>query len=86
MVTLSIDAGETPAHPGESLLRGDAVVGTITSAAYGHRVGKNLAMAFVDPDCAEVGTALHVEMLGERFGAVIEPACLYDAGNELPRT
>lgn len=84
-VTLCIASGEIPAHAGESLLDGETVVGTITSAAYGHRVKRNLAMAFVDPAHAETGSRLEVQMLGKRFQAVVEPSCLYDAHNQRPR-
>ena len=52
LVTLKIDTTHAPAHPGASLMQGDTVVGTITSGDYGHRVGMNLAYAFVKPDFA----------------------------------
>ena len=63
---------------GESLLVGDSVVGTITSVGYGYRVGANLAMAFVAPEHAEIGTHMEVSMLGQRFGATVTEPCLYD--------
>ena len=36
----------------------DKVVGTITSGEWGHRVGKNLAYAFVNLDVAELDVML----------------------------
>ena len=77
-VTLTIDCAHASAHAGESLLIGDSLVGTITSAGYGYRVGANLAMAFVAPEQAEIGTRMEVSMLGERFGATVTEPCLYD--------
>ena len=63
-VTLLMDDATLPAHPGDSVMDGDTVVGTVTSAAYGHRTGENLAMAFVDPGCAAEGTKLSLDLLG----------------------
>ena len=61
------------------------MIGTITSADWGHRVKKNLAMAFVDPAFAEIGTQVEVDVVGLPVKArVIEP-CPYDAENELVR-
>ena len=76
-VSLEIDSRNAPAHPGDSITHDGEVVGTVTSAAWGHRVGKNLAMGFVDPGCAENGAKLGVELLGENVSAVVCPSCLY---------
>ncbi|MEM1383818.1 MAG: FAD-dependent oxidoreductase [Pseudomonadota bacterium] len=84
-VSLVLESEGAPAHPGDSLLADGRVVGTVTSAAYGHRVGENLAMAFVDPAWAEIGTALSVEMLGAAVPAEVVPPCRYDPENLLPR-
>ena len=64
-VSMTLEADHAPAHPGASVTRDGAVVGTVTSAGWGHRVDRNLAMAFVHPDCARTGTALAVDVLGE---------------------
>ncbi|MEO0618559.1 MAG: FAD-dependent oxidoreductase [Pseudomonadota bacterium] len=81
LVSLTIDNGTAPAHPGDSLLDGSTVVGTITSAAYGHRVGENLAMAFVDPRYADEGTTLHALVLGKTNVATVVPPNRYDPAN-----
>lgn len=39
LVSLKIDATHAPAHAGGSLMRGEEVVGTITSGEWGHRLG-----------------------------------------------
>ena len=85
-VTLVIDSDEAPAHPGDSVMDGERVVGTITSAAWGYRVGKNLAMGFVDPDYATIGADFEVLMLGKRIPASVSEACLYDSANERVRS
>jgi dimethylglycine dehydrogenase len=57
------------------------VIGTISSAAWGHRVGKNLAMAFIDPANAETGSEVAVEFLGKAANATIVTECQYDPAN-----
>ncbi len=86
LVTLKIDTSHAPAHPGASLMQGNTVVGTITSGDYGHRVGMNLAYAFVKPDFAAVGSTLHLDLCGENIAArVIDPSP-YDPRLERMRT
>jgi dimethylglycine dehydrogenase len=77
-VSLVIDSAMAPAHPGDSMLAGDTVVGTVTSAAYGFRTSENLAMGFVRPEHAGVGTELDVLVLGERLPARVVEQCRYD--------
>ncbi|MBC6405127.1 MAG: FAD-dependent oxidoreductase [Rhodospirillales bacterium] len=79
-VTLEILSGEAPAQPGDSLLQAGRVVGTVTSAAWGHRVGKNLAMGFVEPALAAEGTGLGLQILGKTVAAKVCAPCLYKSG------
>ena len=58
------------------------VVGIITSSGWGHRVEKNLAYAFVEP---EVEAELSVLMLGSEVPATVCDMGLYDVGNQLVR-
>ncbi len=85
LVTLDLDHKTAPAHGGASVMQGDTVVGTVTSGAWGHRTGKNLALAFVDPDLADEGTALEIDVLGTRVGATIIAPSPYDPGFERMR-
>ena len=80
-VTLALDTDVAAAQPGDSIVAEGAVVGTVTSAAWGHRTGRNLAMAFVDPDRADQRAGLGVQMLGDVFSAAPVAACLYDPLN-----
>ncbi len=80
LVTLRIGLNDAPAHPGASLMQGDRVVGTITSAAYGHRVGMNLAYAFVQPDQAEAGHMMQADLCGRRAAAEVIAFSPYDPG------
>ena len=86
LVTLVIDCDLAPAHSGDSIYSDDKLSGTITSGAYGHRVNKNIAYAFVEPQLSEVGTEIKVEILGEKYPAVVTETCLYDPENNLVRS
>ena len=57
-------------------------VGLTTSGAYGFRVKKSLAFAYVKPDCAKIGNNLFIEIQGEKIKAKIinEPA--FDKNND----
>ena len=77
-VSLKIDTTQAPAHPGASVMDGDAVVGTITSGAWGHRTGLNLAYAFADPAYAEVGRIMRVDMCGRPIAAEVIAPSPYD--------
>ncbi|WP_350333045.1 GcvT family protein [Coralliovum pocilloporae] len=81
-VTLVLDCDDAPAHPGDSLILDGRVIGTVTSAGWGHRTGKNIAMAFMDPAHAAPGTECHVQMLGRMTPARVVDDCLYDPQNE----
>ena len=71
LVTLEIDGHTAPAHPGASLMQDDRVVGTVTSGDWGHRVGKNLAYAFIDPALAQPGTETLIDIIGNLVPATV---------------
>ena len=75
LVTLELHGDLAPAHPGASLMRGDRVVGTVTSGDWGHRVGRNLAYAFVDPALAAPGSEADIDVIG-----TLTPATVIGAG------
>ena len=64
LVTLKIDCDQAPAHPGASLMASGKVVGTVTSGAWGHRVGLNIALAFVEPALASLGSEMDLDACG----------------------
>ncbi len=61
------------------------VVGAVTSGDWGHRVGKNLAYAFVDPDLSEPGSTLAIDMLGDLILAKVIATGPYDPEHERVR-
>ncbi len=82
-VTLMVDAGEADAPYMSTLWHDGEVVGETTSGAWGYRVNASIALGMVRADLAAPGTALEVEIYGERFPATVQPdAPLWDPGNE----
>ncbi|MBU2981493.1 FAD-dependent oxidoreductase [Lentibacter algarum] len=74
LVTLEVDCDHAPAHGGASVLHEGRVVGTVSSGDWGHRTGKNIAMAFVELGLESEGQELFVEVLGAAVKAsVINP-------------
>ena len=78
LVTLKVDAIHAPAHAGDSLMLDGNVVGTVTSGDWGHRVGLNLAYAFVDPALADMGSTMHLDLLGELVAVEVISPSPYD--------
>jgi dimethylglycine dehydrogenase len=85
LVSLEIDSDVAPAHSGDPVFNQGQQVGVVTSAGYGHRVGKNLAYAYVDPVVAVIGQHLSVTVTGKVCLARVVPRCQYDPNNLLVR-
>ncbi|WP_299502080.1 FAD-dependent oxidoreductase [uncultured Roseobacter sp.] len=81
LVTLRVAANHAPAPGGASVMQYGKVVGTVTSGDWGHRVGANLVLAFVDADILDNPKELQVDILGILCPAEIELTPLYDPEN-----
>ncbi len=86
LVTLDIQATHAPGYGGASLMDGDTVVGTVTSGEWGHRVGKNLAYAFVDPAFADLDAVIQLDLCGDFVEAVVIAPSPYDPDFDLVRS
>ena len=55
-----------PAMAGRLFINMITLIGTVTSAEWGAETEqvKNIALAFIDPDYAAIGTSLMVDVLG----------------------
>ena len=84
-IVLELDSATAPAQPGDGVFSGGVPIGSVTSAAWGYRTKKNLAMAYVEPQYATLGSELEVVLTGEPTKATVCQACLYDPENLLPR-
>jgi dimethylglycine dehydrogenase len=78
LALLAIDADDADAVGFEPVFRGERRVGFITSGAYGHHIGRSLALAYVDRAALEGDDRLEVEVIGERRAARILPEAPYD--------
>ena len=86
LVTLRLESKIAAAHGGASLMDQGRVVGTVTSGAFGHRTGLNIAYAFVEPSYASIGASIEIDVLGEMVPAQVVEKSLYDAENLLVRS
>ena len=73
LVSLTLETKEAPAHGGASVMLDGRVVGTVTTGAWGHRVGANIALAFVERGLAQEGQSLSVDVLGKVVQATVAP-------------
>lgn len=78
---LALDAEETDALIGEAVFLQGQLVGSITSAAFGHTVGHSLAVAFLKDPARAPGTRLSVSLLGAKVAATVLPDAPWDAEN-----
>jgi len=83
-VTLEVH-GVTDTDPlgNEPLFDGQGrMIGRATSGCYGHVLGKSLAIGYVKPEFAEVGTRVAIEILGERKEATVLVDSPHDPENK----
>ncbi|WP_406645677.1 FAD-dependent oxidoreductase [Aliisedimentitalea scapharcae] len=78
---LMLNGEQTDALLGEAVFLGDQLVGSITSAAYGHCVGKSLAIAFLADVARASGTVLTVSLLGQQVAATVLADAPWDPEN-----
>ncbi len=62
----------------ESIMKGGAAIGYVTSGAYGHCVGKSLAAGYVPTALAREGARFEIDILGEMRTATVRLEPLYD--------
>ncbi|UPH70464.1 FAD-dependent oxidoreductase [Abyssibius alkaniclasticus] len=82
-VTLLVEAGDADAPYMSTLWHDGQVVGETTSGGWGYRVNGSIALGMVRADLATPGTALEVDIYGQRCAAVVQPdQPLWDPANE----
>jgi 4-methylaminobutanoate oxidase (formaldehyde-forming) len=80
LITLTVD-GFAPFHGGETIVHGGQVAGSVTSANYGHTVGKTIALGYV-PASLAAEPEFEVIAFGDPWRAARGPRSLYDPTNE----
>jgi dimethylglycine dehydrogenase len=81
LVYMEVDNTDSDCMGNEPVYHGEKVVGVTTSGAFGHKVGKSLAFAYVDPKLAAEGTEFDVLVFAEKRKARIIPESIWDAEN-----
>ena len=85
--TLEVDGPNDADPPGNNpLYLGSELVGRTTGGNYGFRVQKSLALAMLRPELAAPGTALEIDVLGERCPARVIDESPWDPANERLRS
>ena len=82
IVYLEIDEDKADARGNEPVYHENKIVGVVTSGAYGFRVNKSLAFAYVNSDLTKEGTELFIEIQGQKRKAKILNSPTYDPENK----
>jgi dimethylglycine dehydrogenase len=85
LVTLQVDAADADAIGDEPIWHDGKAVGWVTSGAFGHRVGRSLALGYVPAALSKADTGFEVEIIGERHAAQRLPGAAFDPGGKLMR-
>ena len=67
----------------DSLYAGGQLVGSVTSAEWGYRTGKNIAYVFLQPDIME---GLTVDIIGKPYAARVLNRPVYSPDNSQVKT
>lgn len=72
-VTITIDCDDYDAPYMSNIIKDGEVVGEITSAGFGYRVGKMIGLGMLKTELNTPGTKLEVEIFGEIYSATVQP-------------
>jgi dimethylglycine dehydrogenase len=86
LVALAVDAADADAIGDEPIWHNGKVVGWVTSGAYGHRVGRSLALGYVPAALTAAGSGFEIEIIGERRRAERLAVCAYDPNGSRMRS
>ena len=83
LVTLEVkDVKDADALGNNPIYKGDKVVGRATGGNYGFRVKKSLAIGMVDPQFADIGQKLEMDILDKKYNVTVIEDSPYDPRNE----
>lgn len=75
---ITLDSPDAVVTGKEPILDGDEVLGYVTSANYGHSIGRGIVYGYLPARHAEVGKSVDVVYFGERLQATVAQEPLYD--------
>jgi glycine cleavage system aminomethyltransferase T len=78
LTCLTIDDPRAVVMGKEPVYDGERAVGYVTSAAFGHTIGKGIAYAWLPADLAAPGTRLEIGYFDRRVEAVVAEEPLFD--------
>ena len=78
--------GHHDGHGGEAVLVDGKVVGSTSSMAYGHAVGKIVGFAYMKPEAAKPGQEIEVVIMNAKRKGVVMGDAIYDPENQKPRS
>jgi glycine cleavage system aminomethyltransferase T/glycine/D-amino acid oxidase-like deaminating enzyme len=82
---LTLDEPSAVVMGKEPVYAGGSPVGWVTSASYGHSVGRCIAYSYLPVEVAAPGTAVEVEYFGDRLAATVSTEPLWDPKMERMR-
>ena len=75
---LTLDNPDAVVMGKEPIMDGDRVLGYVTSANYGHTIGRGIVYGYLPFDYINVGTSVDILYFGERLPATVAREPLYD--------
>ncbi len=75
---MTLDNANAAVMGKEPIMDGDRVLGYVTSANYGHSIGRGIVYGYLPMDYTEVGTSVDVLYFDERLPATVAREPLYD--------
>jgi len=83
IVYLEVDVDDADARGNEPVYHKDKIVGVVTSGAYGFRIKKSLAFAYVNSDLAKEGNEFLISIQGQKRKAKVLGLSTYDPENKM---
>ena len=83
---MTLDDPDAVATGKEPIMDGNRVLGYVTSANYGHSIGRGIVYGYLPMSHAEVGTSIDVLYFGERLQATVAKEPLYDPRGDKMKT
>ena len=85
LAAFQVDATDADAIGDEPIWHDGKAVGWVTSGAFGHRVGRSLALGYVPAALAKADTGFEIEIIGERHRAQRLTGPAFDSSGRLMR-
>ena len=77
---------DADARGSEAIYKDGEIVGRATSGGFGWRCDKSLALGLVRLELSALGTELEIEILGEKYKAIVIEESPFDSTNECLRS